>query len=89
MALYTLTYDLVNNKNYPRIYEELKDFNAVRVTESQWCFKRFNTTAKGLRNHFAKLVDDDDRVMVVQVANIEGVPQWAGNNLINSPNDLK
>lgn len=82
MALYSLTYDLVKNRDYKRLYDELKKFNAVRVTESQWYFKRVNTNSVGLRDHFSNFVDSDDRIMVAQVT------EWAGRKLLNNPNDL-
>ncbi len=83
MAQYLLSYDLVKKKDYQTLYSELDKFNAVRVLESVWCFNRFNTNAEGLRNHFKKFVDPDDRFIVTEVTN------WAGRNLIGTPNDLK
>ncbi|WP_280569373.1 hypothetical protein [Chromohalobacter sp. 296-RDG] len=82
MALYSLTYDLVKNRSYQSLYDELKSFNAIRVTESQWYFRRVNTNAAGLRDHFCKFVDSDDRVMVSQVT------EWAGRNILGSPNNI-
>lgn len=49
MALYFLTYDLRKSRNYQPLYDELENFGAVRILESTWCFKRMNTSAKGLR----------------------------------------
>lgn len=60
MALYFLSYDLRNKRDYQPLYDELKKFNAVRMLESCWCFKRINTNAKGLRDYFKKFVDGDD-----------------------------
>ena len=33
MALYVLSYDLREDRNYQPLYDKLKEFNAVRVLE--------------------------------------------------------
>ena len=35
---YLLSYDLIAEKNYKYLYQELHKFNATRVLESQWVF---------------------------------------------------
>lgn len=82
MALYFLTYDLRNSKNYQELYDELENFNAVRILESTWCFKRFDTTCKGLRSYFKQYIDGDDGLMISEVSN------WASTNTDGIPNDL-
>ena len=88
MALFVLSYDLRNDRNYQPLYDELKKFNAERVLESCWCFKRFNTNAKGLRNYFSQFIDEDDGLWISQIAEINRVPQWAGQNLDGNSNQL-
>ena len=83
MALYFLTYDLRKQKNYQTLYDKLKEFNSVRILESTWCFKRANTTAKGLRDYFQKIIDSDDGIVVSEVS------EWATGKTDGSPNDLK
>lgn len=83
MALYFLTYDLRKSRNYQAIYDELESFNALRILESTWCFKRINTSAKGLRDHFSQYVDSDDGLIVSEVTD------WASRKTDGSPNDLK
>lgn len=82
MALYFLTYDLRNSRNYQPLYDELKKFNAVRILESTWCFNRANTNAKGLRDYFKKYIDSDDALIVSEVTD------WASFNTDATPNDL-
>jgi hypothetical protein len=82
MALYFLTYDLRKSRNYQPLYDELDNFNAVRILESTWCFKRVNIDAKGLRDYFKKVIDDDDGLMVSQV---DG---WASYKTDGTPNKL-
>lgn len=89
MALFLLSYDLRNDRDYQTLYDELAEFKAIRVLESCWCFKRFNTDAKNLRNYFSKFIDSDDGLWVSEIAiNDDGVPQWAGWKLDGSPNKL-
>ena len=82
MSLYFLTYDLRKSKNYQTLYDELNNFNAVRILDSTWCFNRTNTTAKDLRDYFKQYMDNDDGLMVSEVTN------WASINTDGTPNDL-
>ena len=82
MALYFLSYDLRNARNYQTLYDELSRFNAVRILESTWCFNRVNTSANGLRDYFGKLMDGDDGLIVSEVSN------WASRNTDGTPNEL-
>jgi hypothetical protein len=89
MALYLLSYDLRKDRDYQTLYDELDQFKAVRVLESCWCFKRFNTNAEGLRDYFKKFIDKDDGLWVSQIAeDKEGFYQWAGYMLDGNPNKL-
>lgn len=89
MALYFISYDLRNGKDYQKLYDELNIINAVRMLESCWCFKHTNADAKNLRDYFRKFIDKDDGLLISQVAEIGNVPQWAGFNLDGNPNQLK
>lgn len=89
MALYFLSYDLRNNRNYEKLTEELEKFNAVRMLESNWCFNRFNTTSEGLRDYFMKFIDSDDGLIVSEIAVKNGVDQWGSTNALENPNDLR
>ena len=83
MALYFVEYELRNKRDYQKIIKELESFGAIHVLNSYWCFKRYNTNAKSLRDHFSQFVDSDDAIMVTEVTD------WAGKGLKNSPNNLK
>lgn len=82
MALYFLSYDLVEGRDYDKIYKELENFNALRVLESVWCFKRYNTSAKDLRDYFKRFIDNDDRLLVNESSD------WATYNTLKTPNNL-
>lgn len=82
MSLYFLTYDLRKQKDYEKLYKELKNFNAVRILQSTWCFTRFNTTCTDLTNYFRPFIDSDDGLIVSDVTS------WAAYNTLGTPNDL-
>ncbi len=82
MALYFLSYDLRNNRNYERLYSELREFRAVKVLESTWCFKRVNTSSSKLRDYFKSYVDSDDGLLISESSD------WATYNALKTPLDL-
>lgn len=83
MTLYFLDYDLRKKRDYQTLYDELTKFNAVRILESSWCFKRANTSCKGLRDYFKQFIDADDGLCVAEVTD------WATYKTLGTPNDLK
>lgn len=83
MALYFLTYDLRNKRDYQTMYDELEKFNAVNVLESTWCFNRINTSAEWLRDYFKQFIDSDDGLL------IEESNSWATYKAKGTPNNLK
>lgn len=82
MALFFITYDLRNSRDYQTLYDELANFNSVRMLESTWCFNRINTNSSGLRDHFKKFVDSDDGLIVSEIKN------WASLNVDSTPKEL-
>jgi len=82
MALYVLSYDLRNRRDYQKLYDALGKFKALKMLESLWCFNS-DSTAKDLRDHFKSFIDNDDGLAVF------GVDDWATARCKSSPNDLK
>ena len=83
MAQYVLSYDLrKEGRDYQKLNDELKNFNAVRILESVWCFNRIRTTAEGLRNYFRMFIDENDGLFVVEIKD------WATYNTLGIPNEL-
>jgi len=80
--LFFLDYDLRKQRNYQRLYDELKAFNAVQLLESSWCFTRFNTSTANLRDHFRSFIDADDGLWVAQVTD------WATYKTLKTPSAL-
>ncbi|QXB02777.1 hypothetical protein [Aeromonas sp. FDAARGOS 1416] len=82
MALFFLNYDLRKQRNYQPLYDELAKYNAVRILESMWCFKRINTNSEKLRDYFKQFIDADDGICVSEVN------EWATFNTLGHPNQL-
>lgn len=82
MALFFITYDLRGNRNYQKLYDELKNFNAVRIFESTWCFNRINTSSEGLRDYFQHFIDSNDGIIISEVVS------WASLRTDGNPNNL-
>jgi len=82
MPLFFLSYDLREESDYETLYDELKNFNAVRILESIWCFKRTGTSAKELRMYFKNFIDSDDGLIVSEVKD------WSSYKANGTPNDL-
>lgn len=84
MALYFLSYDLRNERDCQILYDELDKHHAVRVLESDWCFKYLlNGASERLRDHFKAFIDKNDEIIVSEVCD------WASYNVDSSPNALK
>lgn len=65
MAYFSITYQLNEKKDYPKLWDEFDRLNAVKVQNSQYFIDLDNTT-KEVKNHFAEFVDEDDLLMVVK-----------------------
>lgn len=83
MALYFVNYDLRQERDYQALYDALEALGAVRLLESVWCFNQDNTTATAMRNHFRKILDLDDGLLVSEVS------EWATRKTMASPYDLR
>jgi len=82
MALYFLEYDLRKQRDYQKLYDELKNFSAIRILKSLWCFNRFSTTSESIRTHFRQIIDSDDGLIVAEITD------WATINTEGNPNQL-
>jgi CRISPR/Cas system-associated endoribonuclease Cas2 len=65
MALFSVTYDLVKEKDYRKLIDRLKELDTVKVQMSQWFLSASNTAAE-VKDHLAEYIDDDDKLMVVE-----------------------
>lgn len=65
MALFSITYDLIAEKDYDALIERLKELDTVKVQLSQWLMNADNT-AREVKDHLARYLDEDDKLMVVE-----------------------
>ena len=66
MAYFTVTYDLMAQKNYKRVIDELVRLGGARVALSVWLVERIETNAFGLRDHLLGYIDADDKLVVIE-----------------------
>ena len=84
MALYLISYDLLNHKTfgqYEELIKELERLGAQRVLFSEWVW-RSSDTSEAIRNHLGKFMHTDDRILVSEIT-----ANWASwNALVNINN---
>ena len=80
---YIISYDLVApDRDYQPLWDELARLGATRVLQSQWVVRHGETTASGLRDHFNKFIDSNDRLLVTCLDSSE----WAFFNAMTDLN---
>jgi len=82
MALYFLSYELKNSRDYQELYAELKRLNAVKILDSTWCFNCIRKDVQYLRDHFKNFIASNDALLVLEV------PNWASYYTNNTPDKL-
>lgn len=88
MALFMISYDLRNQKDYARITTFLKDYNAHRILKSQWLLSAPNTLQEVMTwvQEHIDTVDDQAVVLKFTKADIKthraiaGTTDWLRNN---------
>ncbi|WP_306257253.1 CRISPR-associated protein Cas2 [Pararhizobium sp. IMCC21322] len=88
MTTYVFTYDLIKQKDYPKLWDELKRLEAHRALNSFWLID-VDSTAKELGEHLRGFVDDDDRTWVSELTNKRSYLAKNGTNdwLSSNPSD--
>lgn len=82
MAVYFICYDLVKDKDYTKLTDELENMGAFRVILSDWCVELDNTTCKEIKTHLLDYIDEDDRLLVVKKGS---APAWSTHNALHNP----
>lgn len=83
MKLFVISYDLRNQRDYQKLYDELNRLRAKPILESTWCLNLGDVnTSQKVRDHFCQFIDSDDALIVSEVRN------WALYNTRNEPNNL-
>lgn len=66
MTCYIISYDLVKERDYEKLYEAIKSYdNWARITESTWAIIT-NKSAKEVRDNLVKSLDGDDKLIVIK-----------------------
>lgn len=79
LSLYSITYDLVKNRDYERLYKaiiSLSNNTYTRTTKSQWIVQS-DKTASQIVDFLRKHIDNDDVIFVIQVDR----NSWASFNM--------
>jgi CRISPR-associated endonuclease Cas2 len=66
MPTYTVSYDLVKQKDYRRLEDALEKLGAHRTQLSYWLVNVTNT-ARELLDHLKQYVDSDDRLWISEL----------------------
>src|SRR5688500_13980031 len=65
MAYMIVSYDLVKNKDYPKLWAEMTRLNAAKALESLY-FLDIANTALDIKEHLKQYIDNDDRLLVTE-----------------------
>ena len=66
MTCYIISYDLVNERDYERLYAAIKSYsNWAKITESTWAIVT-DKSAKEVRDKLIESMDEDDRLIVIK-----------------------
>jgi hypothetical protein len=85
MALYLISYDLLNKKtfgDYEELIGALRQMGAKEVLFSEWMWKGENYSCVKMRDYLRKFMHADDRILVTEVSD------WAGYNTMIKISDL-
>ncbi|TFW72064.1 hypothetical protein C3Y98_04470 [Methylotenera oryzisoli] len=67
MALYLISYDLIQTKNYPKLHDAIRKYgNYCKPLESTWIIQTADTTIN-IRDYCLQYIDIDDRLFVVKL----------------------
>jgi CRISPR/Cas system-associated endoribonuclease Cas2 len=65
MALYAISYQLNDAKDYPKLWEELERLNAHKVMRSFYFLNLAEDNPQDVCNHFRRYIDDDDMIAII------------------------
>ena len=67
MPYYSVTFVLHEDQNYERLFEELELLNAVKVSDSTWCFESSTSGTSDIRMVFEAITGGNDSLIVTKV----------------------
>jgi CRISPR/Cas system-associated endoribonuclease Cas2 len=86
MALFCVSYDLMNKKDYKSLWDEMERLGAHKALESVYLVSLTNDDAKTVRDHLLKFIDTDDKLLVVKLIQassqrcFKGTIKWIEDN---------
>ncbi|MDP6876206.1 MAG: CRISPR-associated protein Cas2 [Alphaproteobacteria bacterium] len=66
MPLFAITYDLVKQKDYQTLWDELERLGAHKALNSFYLVSLTNDEPQEIVDHLKQFIDGDDRLMVVR-----------------------
>ncbi|ACT58031.1 hypothetical protein [Hirschia baltica] len=78
MAVFLISYDLHNDRNYDALYEAFDEQNVGRILESTW-LGELHASTREVREWVQSLLDEDDTILVIKMKPKHG---WAGTQLV-------
>lgn len=78
MAVYSITYDLIKDKDYSEVIEAIKSISGywAKPTKSQWLVDTIKSE-KEIRDYLLNYTDHDDKILVCKI----DMPCWATRNI--------
>lgn len=68
MKIFTVTYDLRNDRDYDRLYNRLEDLGGIRVLESTWTLKLADiNNCKDVMHDLCRYIDKDDGMYIAYI----------------------
>jgi CRISPR/Cas system-associated endoribonuclease Cas2 len=84
---YLVSYDLMKNKDYKRLTDELVRLDAHKALLSVWLLNLMDERASDVRDHLKRFVDEDDKLFVAEITKnaagwmaFEGTAAWIKAN---------
>lgn len=85
MAIILVTYDLMApGKDYKPVHEYLRKYTYCKGLESVWLLDTTNST-ESIRDNLKKLVDNNDKVFVTQIARSWASLSYSCGAWLNEP----
>lgn len=66
MPLYVVSYDLNKDKNYQKLWDEMKRLGGHKPLESVYFLNVNSSDGASLVTHLRKFIDDDDQIIAVK-----------------------
>ena len=82
MTVYCVCYDLVKDRDYTKVIEQVKSYNYYAHAQGSVWFIKSSKSASDLRDELKPFLDSDDNLLIIRV-----ILPWASSNLPQKIND--